>query len=196
MDYRVIVSIGATVLAFVGYVPYIRDIIKRKTTPHAFTWFIWTLAVGISCGLQIVGGAGVGAWTTGVVTAVCLAIFLLSLRTGTKDITRMDILFLLLALAALALWIFAKAPLWSAILIVLTDALAFIPTIRKSWNKPHSETLSSYEMNGLGYGLSIFALQQYNVLTLLYPGFWLVADTVFSMVLTVRRRAVSQKHYV
>ena len=56
--YKILISIFAVILTFVAYVPYIQDIIKKKTTPHAFTWFIFTLAGSIACGLQIFGGAG------------------------------------------------------------------------------------------------------------------------------------------
>ncbi len=191
MDYKLIVAIIAVTLAFVGYIPYFRDIFKGKTTPHLFTWLIWTLAVGISASLQIYGGAGSGAWTTVVVTLLCLFILILSFRKGTKDIKRTDIFFLVMALISLFLWIFIHQPIWSVILIVLTDLLGFVPTIRKTWNDPNSETLSMYEITAVRHVLSIIALAQFNVLTLLYPISWTIANVLFSVMLIIRRKKIS-----
>lgn len=192
MDYKVIISLVTVILAFVGYIPYIRDIFKKKTTPHVFTWFIWTLAVGITYALQVSGGAGTGSWVTLSITCLCLFIFLASLKNGNKDITKEDVVFFVLSFVALFIWVGAKQPVWSVILIVTVDVLGFIPTIRKSWKKPHSETLFTYELSTIRQGLSIFALQQFNMLTLLYPIVWTFANLFFSVLLIVRRKQFKQ----
>jgi hypothetical protein len=189
MPLKTLIAIAAVILAFVGYAPYIRDIFKGKTTPHVFTWLIWSLAVGISAGLQLYGGAGAGAWTTVAVTLICVFILILSLTKGNKHITKSDIVFLILALVSLFLWLVIHQPVWSAILVVLTDLLGFIPTIRKTWNNPYSETLSTYEITAVRHGLSIAALAQFNILTLLYPVAWTLANVLFSLMLILRRRA-------
>lgn len=192
MDYKLVIGIIAVILSFVGYIPYIRDILRKKTTPHTFTWLIWTLAVGISAALQITGGAGVGAWTTVAVTLMCIFIFLLGLRNGKRDITKMDIVFFVLALISLFLWLVVNQPVWSIILIVLTDLLGFGPTIRKSWNNPYSETLSTYQITAFRHGLSIFALQQFNILTWLYPIAWTIANIAFCLLLVARRKVIKK----
>ncbi len=60
LDFKPILAIFTVILTFVGYVPYIRDILKGKTKPHVYSWFVWTLTSAITYGLQIEGGAGVG----------------------------------------------------------------------------------------------------------------------------------------
>src|SRR6185369_17828052 len=115
LSYKIIISLIAVILTFVGYVPYIRDIIRKKTKPHAFTWFVWTLAGFIAYGLQVIGGAGVGSWALLAASIVCLLIFILSLRVGGKDISLSDVIFLTLALVALFLWLVVKQPVWSVI---------------------------------------------------------------------------------
>ncbi|HYF04637.1 MAG TPA: hypothetical protein VEA59_00545 [Patescibacteria group bacterium] len=193
-DYKTVISIIAVLLTFGGYAPYIRDVLQKKTTPHAFTWFVWTLASAIACALQISGGAGPGAWVTLAVVLICLLIFVLSLRNGHKDITRTDVVFLILSLMALGLWLVAKLPIWSNILIVTVDVLGFAPTIRKSWSKPYSETLVTYKITALRHGLSIFAQQQYNILTTLYPVAWTAANALFSLLLILRRRVIPREN--
>lgn len=191
MDYKLLVALLSVCLVFVGYGPYIRDIFKKVITPHTFTFLVWGLASSITWALQVYGGAGVGAWITFWVTAICIFIFFLSLKYGEKSITTSDILFLALALLSLFLWLVIKQPVWSVILVVLTDILGFGPTIRKSWNKPYSETLFTWWIAAFRHGFGIIALEKFNLLTLLYPVAWTAANIVFCLILIIRRKKIS-----
>ena len=139
-DLKIFISILAIILTFIGYVPYIRDTFTGKTTPHIYTWFIWGFVTAIAFGLQLSGGAGVGAWITLAVVLISALIFVVGLRNGKKDIAPLDTVFLLLSLVALVLWLIAKQPILSIILVCTIDMFGFVPTIRKSWHKPYSET--------------------------------------------------------
>jgi hypothetical protein len=115
------------------------------------------------------------------------------MRIGDKDITKTDKILLGLALTSIIMWPFANQPVISVIILAATDMLSFIPTIRKSWNKPHTETLSSYWMNTFRFSLGLFALKNYTIVTTLYPLTWLIANGLFSIFLMVRRRQVAKK---
>lgn len=193
MDIKIIISIIAVILSFIGYGIYIRDIVRKKTVPHAFTFLIWSIASSVTWALQVYGGAGVGAWITFAVSAICIIIFFLSLKYGEKQITKIDILFLFFSFVALALWLWAKQPIWSMILLVATDVLGFGPTIRKSWNKPYQENLFTWELTAFRHALGIIALEQFNVLTLLYPVTWVIVNGLFSVFLIIRRKQISKE---
>ncbi|HBU66816.1 hypothetical protein A2467_02600 [Candidatus Nomurabacteria bacterium RIFOXYC2_FULL_36_8] len=180
---------------FVGYIPYIKDTINNKTIPHTFTWLIWVFTVGITFALQVKGGAGIGSLVTLVLFIVCFYIFILGLYKKNKDITWLDIIFLIFSLIALLLWLVAKQPVLSIVIIVIVDVLAFVPTIRKSWNNPHSETLSLFEIVTIRHALSIFALQQYNILTYLSPVASTLANLIFVIILIVRRKKLLKKKH-
>lgn len=193
MDIKATLGIIAVILSIVGYVPYLRDTFSGKTTPHIYTWFIWGTVTAIAYALQVSGGAGVGSWVTLTVAIIAYIIFAIGLRNGKKDITRSDTLFFILSIFAIFLWLVAKQPVLSVILVSTIDMLGFIPTIRKSWNKPHSETLFTYELNAFRHGLSVLALQNYTIVTWLYPVSWTLANTLFSLMLVVRRKALTNK---
>lgn len=192
-DGKTIISLVAVFLTVVGYIPYLRDTVKGKTTPHVYTWFIWGTVTTIAYALQVSGGAGVGSWVTLTVAIIAYIIFALGLRNGNTDITRSDTVFFVLSLAAIFLWLVAKQPVLSVILVSTIDMLGFIPTIRKSWNKPYSETLFMYELSAFRHGLSIFALQQYSIVTWLYPVSWAFVNALFSLMLIFRRKAILKK---
>ena len=189
---KTIISLVAVGLTIVGYIPYLRDTIKGKTTPHIYTWFIWGTVTAIAYALQVAGGAGVGSWVTLAVAIIAFVIFAFGLRNGKKDITRSDTVFFALSLLAIFLWLVAKQPILSVILVSTIDMLGFIPTIRKSWHKPYSETLFTYELNAFRHGLSLFALQQYSIVTWLYPASWALANALYSLMLIYRRKTISK----
>lgn len=189
-----IIGIIAVILTFLGYIPYIRDTIKGKTTPHIYTWFIWGLVTAIAFGLQISAKAGPGAFTTLSAAIVCFIIFGFGLRQGEKNITSTDTIFFLLSFVALGLWLFAKQPVLSVILVSSIDMLGFVPTIRKSWHKPHEETLISYETNTLRFALALLALSHYTIVTALYPVTWVIANGLFSIFLIFRRGKVGSSN--
>lgn len=188
MKIQAIASAVVIVLTFVAYVPYIVDICKGKTKPHAYTWFACTFTAFVAYGLQLIGGAGIGALPMLIIAVICVLVFILSLWRGTKDRTRSDIVFLALCLLALFLWIFAKQPVLSVVLITASEILGFIPTIRKSWKQPYSETLSLYSISMLRHGISLLALEQINLLTALYPAAWTLTNVVITAIVIMRRK--------
>jgi len=185
---KIAISIIAVILTFVGYVPYLRNTIRGKTRPHVYSWFLWGFVTLIAFALQVSDRAGVGSLVTLAAGLVSFVIFALGMREGKKDITKSDTIFFTLALIAVVIWLFAKQPIISVILVSLIDMLGFAPTIRKSWYKPHSETLFTYLLNTFRHGLSIFALQNYSVITWLYPVTWTLANGLFSIMLIARRK--------
>lgn len=184
-----LIAIIAILLTFIGYVPYIRDILKGKTRPHPYSWFVWGFATIVIAALQLSDNAGVGAYVTLCTGSIAFLVFILSLRFSTQ-ITRSDTIFFVAALVATAVWLVAEQPVLSITLLVGIDMLGFIPTIRKSWNTPYSETLTLYQIGTLRHFLSIFALQSYSYVTVLFPATWMLANLLFSLTLIIRRRQV------
>lgn len=189
---KYIFGILAVVLTFVGYIPYIIDTIKGKTTPHIYSWFIWAFITFIIFFQQIAGNAGMGAWFTLATASLCLVEFILGLKGGERDITKSDTITFVVALIATGIWLFAKQPLVSNILLITINTLAVIPTVRKSWNKPYTETLFSWSIAGFRNILGIIALENYSILAWLYPVSSLLVNLGFTAMLIIRRKQVTQ----
>jgi hypothetical protein len=147
----------------------------------------------IAYALQLSVKAGPGSLVTLAAALVCLIIAFLGLGIARKDksIDRIDTLCFILALVALVIWLFANQKVVSVIIVSSADMIGFIPTIRKSWKKPYEETLISYEVNTFRFVLAIYALQRYNIVALLYPLTWIVANGLFSAFLICRRKQVA-----
>ncbi len=170
----------ATIFAILGNIPYLRDVITKRVTPHPYTWLVWTLVSGITFFGQLAKGAGVGAIPTGVAESFTLVIFLFSLRYGFKYITKTDTYFLLSALLGLIPWVLTKDPTISVVIVVAIDLIAFIPTLRKTWRYPKTETPILYSMNVLRHVLTLFSMQAYNVATMLHSISMIVTNSIMT----------------
>jgi hypothetical protein len=194
MEFKTIVALIVIVLSVAGYVPYIWDIVKKKTQPHVFTWLTATLTAFIAWALQILGGAGIGSWPMLVVTGLCVCVLVLSIWRGTKNITKSDVVCLVLSFVALYLWLIVKQPILSVILITLAEVISYIPTVRKLWNDPYNETLSLYQISMFRHALAIVALENINLLTALYPAAWSLTNLTITTIIVVRRKQVPRNN--
>ncbi|MDD5587460.1 MAG: hypothetical protein PHY92_11015 [Alphaproteobacteria bacterium] len=134
-----------------------------------------------------------GAWTTGFGAAVYFIIAGLALVRGEKDIKRSDGLALAGALATIPLWYLTGDPLGAVVLIAVIETLAFYPTIRKSYYKPHEETAFMYNMEILRFIPAIFALEHYSAVTLLNPLFTIALNSAFVGMVLWRRAVLARK---
>lgn len=187
-DYKAVLGASAVVIAVVSYIPYFRDIFAGKTKPHAFTWLVWAILNGIAFAGQVHDDAGAGSWAVGFTALALFSIFLISLWKGEKNIRPFDWFCLISALLALIPWLLSSDPLLSIILITVIDTIGFLPTVRKSFNKPHQETLITYELSTLKYLLVIIALHQYTLVTVLFPLVMVVMNGLFVILLVIRRK--------
>lgn len=182
------IAIFSALLAVIGNVPYLRDVIAQRVKPHPYTWFVWSIVSGITLFGQIAKGAGVGAWPTAVSEIFTIIIFLFATRYGFKGIVKKDTFFLVFALLGLIPWFITKDPTLSVIIVVAIDILAFIPTLRRAWVLPKTEIKILYVMNVLRHSLALFALQAYNVATMLHSLAMIVANSLMTVILIVRRK--------
>jgi hypothetical protein len=191
MDMKHFFGLVATILVFVAYVPYVKHVLSGKTKPHVYSWFIWGLLSVLVAALQFQKGAGSGAWMTLAAGLVSFLVFFLGLPNGKKDITKIDTGIFIAALFAAGIWLLAERPLTSMLLLVGAGVLGSIPTFRKSWHKPHEETLIYWSISPIRHGLSIFAITSYNTITMLNPLTWVVVNTCMSLLLIIRRRKLA-----
>lgn len=192
-EYKGIIGIVAVVISVFGYVPYFRDILSNKTKPHAFSWLVWAVLNAIAFAGQIHGNGGAGTWAVGLTAVALFAIFALSLIKGEKNIKRFDWLCLSGAALSLLLWFITNEPLLSIILITVIDAFGFLPTVRKAYAKPYQETLITYEINTIKYFLVVLALQNYTLITTLFPLAVAIMNGLFVAMLIIRRQQIQLK---
>ena len=183
-----IIAIVAAVIAVVGNMPYLWDILRKRVKPHPYTWMVWTIVSGVTFFGGLAKGAGIGALPTGAAEIFTLIIFLFSLQYGFSQITKTDTYFLAAALLGFIPWVLTKDPTISVIIVVTIDAIAFIPTLRKTWQHPKTETPLLYSMNVLRHVLTLFSLQAYNIATMLHSIVMIILNSVMTSMILVGSR--------
>lgn len=189
MDSSVVLGVLGGLLIAGSFIPYIRDIIKADTEPHVYTWFIWSVTQAVAA-LAIFEGAG------GLVTALSIAagavlsfiVFIMSFKHGTKDITDFDTATLVIALLAIVMWWKLDHPEWAVVTIASIDLLGFLPTIRKTWSEPETESLFAWSLFAIGNILAFFSLNEYNIMTSFYIITMFFASTALVGIILFRQK--------
>lgn len=185
---KITIAIFASLLAIVGNVPYLRDILKKRVQPHPYTWLVWSMVSCIIFFGQLAKGAGIGALPTAASEIFTIIIFIFSLRYGFKDIHWSDTVFFIIALLGIIPWILTKDPTISVIIAVSIDLVAFIPTIRKTFLHPKTETPTLYITNVLRHILMLFSLQAYNIATTLHSIAMITTNTIMTLLIVRKRK--------
>ncbi len=191
MNLKLLFAILSTVCAVGGgFIPYIVQIIRKNTKPHAYTWLIWSITQGTALAGLFKGKAGLGslAWSVGELFVV--AIFFLTLKFGTRNITRKDSIVLLLALSAIVVWWQLHSPLLAVLMVTAIDLSGYFPSFRKTYHEPWSESPIAWSMFALTSIFSIIALTEFNWLTLPYLIMTSAANAIFVVIIQIRRRII------
>jgi hypothetical protein len=185
-------GILSVILTIVAYVPYFRSLLNHQTKPHLLSWIIWTIMNGIAFFAQYIKGAGAGSWMTALTAILSVVVIGFAIKTGEKNITRSDWMAFTGAFLAMFLWYLTTDPLWAIIIVSIIDILACYPTLRKSYSKPYQESALSYGLCAARSALAIFALENYSVVTILYPIAMTLSNGLLTCMLIWRRTSLAK----
>ncbi len=168
-DWHAVLGLLSGLLIFFAIVPYIRDILNGKTRPNSVSWLGWTILLSIGAAAQIKEGASFSVLLligdllgTGIT-------FLLSLKYGVTKYTLFDRLSLIFGFLAIALWMITKNPLTALVLSVIADLIVSMPTIKKSFSDPMSETPSAFFIFATAAFVGVLSTTKFDVANLLFP---------------------------
>lgn len=164
----------AVFLGLVSYYLYFKSILRNETRPHLYTWLIWGITTGTVTAGVWHGGGGLGTLGSLVNSIGAISVLLFSFKYGTKNIRVFDAFMLIAALCAVGVWWQLKNPLLAVFMVTAIDLIGYVPTFRKSYEEPWTESLLSWGVWVPGIVCSILALNEYNLLTLTY---YLAIDT-------------------
>lgn len=182
------IIIVASILAIVGNLPYLRDVYLNKIQPHPFTWLVWSIVSCIIFFGAVAKGGGLGTIPILASEIFTVAIFIFSLKHGFKNVKKVDVLFLAIALLSLIPWYLTKDPTISVIIAVFIDLVAFVPTLRKTYLQPRTENYILYLMNVFRHILIMFSLDAYNIATTLHSIAMMITNSVMMYFIVVRGR--------
>ena len=188
LDYRSILWVITIAIAIYWYYDYIIDTLKRKTTPHLFSWIVFVIMDAIAFLIQIWDNAWPWAWGTIATWLMAFFIVILAFRNWEKNITTSDIISFSLAITAIVFYIILENPIYSLMAVFSILIFAMYPTFRKSYYKPKEETLSLYIIAGIRSVISIIATVNISFLTIGLPVFIIIINALFVWMTVVRKK--------
>ncbi len=172
---------------------YLYSVFFGRTRPHVFTWVIWFILTAIAFAVQYSEGAGAGSWASGTSALFCALTAIACYWRGERHITRFDWIVFALSISTIPLWAVTKDPLMSIILVTAIDVAAYLPTIRKSWIKPHEEMIFGTYLSNVKHMASFMAMENWILTTWLYPVVLVVANTILIGTVHWRRYVLKGK---
>jgi hypothetical protein len=194
LDWKNICGIIAGVLSVAGMVPYFIGIKHGKVRPHLFTWLIQAVASAFMFFWLVEAGAGVSGATSQIFdTVIYTVLTVVSLRFFKKLIRPVDIVFMAFAAAAIGVWIILHDQNVAIYLLLTGCVLSYLPTVRKTWKLPYSESIPREMFSIASRIFIILSVVDYNFTTLLASLIWLPFHLFMIAMMLIRRRKINNE---
>jgi hypothetical protein len=167
------------VLAFgsASYVVGARDVLVRGYAPSVFSRVVWLLLAGISSAGVVASGSGSGAVLLAGVFLVGNAVMcLLSLWKGTREVGRLEHVCLAILAVSVLVWLVFDAPVVSLVLSLLAHLVGGVPTYRRAWRRPASESAGFWSLFFVASVFSLLATLGEPAQSLVFPLYFVLFD--------------------
>ena len=177
----------AAVLPLIGFAAYLRDTLRGKIPPNRVSWLLWGAAPMIAFAAELAAGTSL---TVVLVTFALgfgpLLVLLATFATPTHDpwhiatlrsiavnlvrrrggdqswkLTRFDFACGGISALALTAWAVTGQGDVAIALAIVADLFAAVPTIKKSYSRPESESSNTYVASGAGAGATLLTIPRW-----------------------------------
>ena len=178
----------AMFLSLLGVAGYIRDTLRGVTTPNRVTWGLWALEGVLAFAIEIKQHVGLAAGMTLMLGLGPILVVVASFRHhhGVWRLTTFDIVCGAISLAGIIFWALVDAPTTALVSFVVADQVAALPTVRKSWLAPETETWWAFAMGSLNTGITLATLHEITTAGALFPGVIMVTDALLVFLILTR----------
>ena len=178
----------AMFLSVAGAWGYIHATVRGTTSPNRVTWGLWGVEGVLAFGVEIQQHVGLASLTTLMLGLVPCVVVLASFRNphGVWKIGRFDIICGSISVAGLVFWALINQPTVALISFVAADQAAALPTMRKAWIAPNTESPQVFLLGFLNCGITLLTLTSLTTVGVLFPGVVMVADFVLALLIVGR----------
>ena len=168
-------------ISLAGSFAYIRDTLRGTTKPNRVSFGLWAFAPLVGTAAALAARADVWA-TVRIFTSgfMPLLIFVASFINPLSywKLTKFDFICGAFSVLALMVWAIADAPRVAILFAAIADGFACIPTLRKAWLYPETETGLAYIMSFLAALIVIPAIPVWNIENSAFQIYLLTANTL------------------
>ncbi len=188
MTKELIFTLISTCLIIGWNIPYIFDVWKWRSFPHPISFWVWSILTGFNTYVLFISGEYLGfisGWAIFLTTFILAILGVIHYKK--IYINWFDYICLFLIIGLLFYWIFSRNVINTVILTTLIDMIAFLPTFKKGWLRPWSETAIAYFIPWVTQIFTILSIQTPNIETTLFWWYLLFANLTFVTMVISRR---------
>ncbi|MCL2881913.1 MAG: hypothetical protein FWF45_03345 [Coriobacteriia bacterium] len=182
-----------TILGFivqmVSAVIYCRAIIAGSVTPDRVSWLLWATIPFVAATIALRDGARwsvLPIFAAGLAPAIVL-IFAINRRSGAWHPAFFSMACLCVSLIALFVELIGFGFI-ATIAVLIAEFAATLPTIRKSWRYPRTESSLAYVLSAISASTALLAIRVWNVQQAAFPMLVVILMLVIVSILIFRRK--------
>ncbi len=178
----------AVALSVLGAIGYIRDTLRGRTAPNRVTWALWGLEGLLAFGVESQQNVGLARWMTLALGAVPVLVFAASFRDrhAVWRLGAFDVVCGVVSIAGILFWALVHEATVALIAFIAADQVAALPTFRKSWLAPESETHWVFFLGSANCVITVLTLTAFTTAGVLYPGVIAVSDVLLASLIAAR----------
>ena len=175
----------AAALSLVGAYGYIRDTLRGETAPNRVTWSLWGVEGVLAFCVEVQQHVGLAALMTLMLGLVPCAIVVASFHNpkGVWKLGAFDAVCGVVSVSGLVFWTFINEPTVALVSFVVADQMAALPTVRKSWLAPSTESPRLFFLGSTNCAITLLTLTKLTTAGVLFPGCILVTDLIVGLLI-------------
>lgn len=170
----------------------IYSIVRGNFRPQRMTRFLIFLLSFLMFGTLWAQGDRNGIFIAGAQLVGGFIILILSIKKGIGGYGLFDGVVFVMALASLVVWQTTNNPVLGLIMSIVTDLIAFSPTIVKIWKLPATEEWKFYMSDVVASFFSILSISAYTVGNLAFPAYILAINTLSVVMILGRKKYLTK----
>ncbi|MDR0297224.1 MAG: hypothetical protein LBI11_01000 [Streptococcaceae bacterium] len=188
---KYLVLLGAAISLF-SACQYAILTVRGRVMPNRVTWFLWSLAPIVASVAAISSGVTWAALPVFMAGFSPFIIFLASFsgaqRKNHWKITRFDWICGAASLLAFFVFLSTKDAILAIWLSMAADFLAAVPTFRKAWKFPETESAVPFTLGLFATATTFFAIEHWNFESLAFSIYVIGMNVCLSAVILGRKR--------
>ncbi len=180
------------IAGFVSPIIGVASVLKGSFRPQRMTRFLIFLVSLLFVGTLYAQGDRNSIYMASAQLLGSAALFYLSLKRGMGGNTRLDWIVFVMALVSLVVWQTNNNPLLGLLMSIVTDFIAFVPTLIKTWKYPGTEEWKFYMSDVVASFFSILSIVAFSLSNVVFPVYILLINTTSVLMILGRRQYLSK----
>lgn len=188
MNIPTLFLILSAVIGFTTPLLGIYFILKGTFKPQRMTRFLIALIMMLMVGTLYAAKDTNGIYLASAQLLGTLILFIMSIKYGLGGRSKFDLLIFVMAICSLIIWQTTQNPILGLLMSIITDLVAYTPTLIKIWKLPHTEDWRFYLSDVVASTFSLLSITTFDLKTLAFPTYILAINTTSVVMILIRRK--------